>query len=78
MDRLKTLSTQVTHQNTSGSSRTNNLPWPNKDDVVICAALRTPLTKAKRGLLKDTPPEILLTTVFKGVIEKSKIDPKLI
>ncbi len=28
----------------------------NPDDVVICSAVRTPLTKAKRGLLKDTAP----------------------
>ncbi len=30
------------------------------DDVVICAAVRTPLTKAKKGGLRDTPPEIML------------------
>lgn len=46
--------------------------------MVICAAVRTPLTKAKRGNLKDTAPELLLVTVFKGVVEKSKIDPKLV
>jgi acetyl-CoA acyltransferase 1 len=28
----------------------------NPDDVVICSAVRTPLTKAKKGLLKDTSP----------------------
>jgi hypothetical protein len=28
----------------------------NPDDVVICSAVRTPLTKAKKGLLKDTAP----------------------
>jgi len=48
------------------------------DDVVICAAVRTPLTKAKKGGLKDTPPNGLLVPVFKGLLERSKIDPKLV
>mmetsp|Transcript_26178 Transcript_26178/g.57193 ORF Transcript_26178/g.57193 Transcript_26178/m.57193 type:complete len:462 (+) Transcript_26178:146-1531(+) len=46
------------------------------DDVVIVASLRTPLTKAKRGGLKDTDAVDLLATVFKGVIEQTRIDPK--
>jgi acetyl-CoA acyltransferase 1 len=28
----------------------------NFEDVVICAAVRTPVTRAKKGLLKDTTP----------------------
>jgi acetyl-CoA acyltransferase 1 len=40
--------------------------------------LRTPLTKSKKGSFKDTPIEILSAAVFKGIIEKTKIDPKLI
>lgn len=48
------------------------------DDVVICAAVRTPLTKAKRGGLKDTAPEVLLSTVFRAVCERGKIDPSLV
>ncbi len=28
----------------------------NPNDVVICSAVRTPLTKAKKGGLKDTAP----------------------
>eukprot|EP00882_Tetradesmus_deserticola_P002071 GHRQ01002219.1.p1 GENE.GHRQ01002219.1~~GHRQ01002219.1.p1 ORF type:complete len:461 (+),score=229.43 GHRQ01002219.1:155-1537(+) len=45
------------------------------DDVVIVSALRTPLTKAKRGGLKDTDAVDLLATVFKAVLEQSKINP---
>eukprot|EP00878_Enallax_costatus_P000915 GHUV01001045.1.p1 GENE.GHUV01001045.1~~GHUV01001045.1.p1 ORF type:complete len:493 (+),score=165.48 GHUV01001045.1:98-1480(+) len=45
------------------------------DDVVIVAALRTPLTKAKRGGLKDTDAVDLLATVFKAVLDQTKIDP---
>ncbi len=55
MNRLESLSQQLI----SGKS-------PN--DVVICAAVRTPLTKAKRGGLKDTQADVLLKTVFTGVI----------
>ncbi|KAJ0966585.1 hypothetical protein J5N97_023502 [Dioscorea zingiberensis] len=45
------------------------------DDVVIVAAYRTPICKAKRGGFKDTFPEDLLTPVFKALIDKTKIDP---
>ena len=33
-----------------------NISKKNPNDVVICCALRTPITKYKKGLLKDTPP----------------------
>ena len=48
------------------------------EDVVICAAFRTPLTKAGKGLLKDTAPEILLKHVFEALLKKTKIEPKKI
>lgn len=48
------------------------------DDVVIVEALRTPLTKAKRGGLKDTDAVDLLATVFKAVLEKTRIEPEVI
>ncbi len=47
-------------------------------DIVIVCALRTAQTRAKKGLLKDTKPEQLLSLILKGVLSKSKIDPKLI
>ncbi len=40
----------------------------NPDDVVICAAVRTPLCKAKRGSLKDTTPDHMLTAALKGIL----------
>ena len=49
-----------------------------EDDVVICAYARTPMTKGKRGAFKDTTPELLLSTVFKAVVDRAKVDPKLI
>ena len=37
------------------------------EDVVICAAYRTPLSKSGRGELKDTAPETLLKVGLEGV-----------
>ena len=48
------------------------------DDVVIVAALRTAMTRAKRGGFKDTHSEDMLAAVFKGIIQKTGIKPSLI
>jgi len=48
------------------------------DDVVICATVRTPVTRAKKGGLKDTSNEVMLSFVLKGVVERAKLDPKLV
>jgi acetyl-CoA acyltransferase 1 len=48
------------------------------DDVVICASVRTALTRYKKGGFKDALPEDLLSAVLKATIQKSGIDPKLI
>lgn len=48
------------------------------DDVVICAAVRTPLTKGKRGGLKDTAPEVMLSTVLKEAAARAKISSEKI
>ncbi|KAL2012561.1 hypothetical protein VTN00DRAFT_86 [Thermoascus crustaceus] len=48
------------------------------DDVVITLAVRTPLTKAKRGALKDTQLDDLLISLLTSVREKSKLDPSLV
>ena len=42
------------------------------------AAVRTPITKAKKGGLKDACPEDLLAAVLKGVLERSGVDPALV
>lgn len=42
------------------------------------AAVRTPITKAKKGGLKDACPEDLLAAVFKAVVERSGVDPALV
>ncbi|KAL6241446.1 hypothetical protein RBB50_011710 [Rhinocladiella similis] len=47
----------------------------NPDDIVITCATRTPLTKARKGGLKDTPADELLIHVLKALKTKSRIDP---
>lgn len=46
-----------------------------ENEVVICAALRSPLTKAKRGGLKDTTIEEILSQLYMKVIETTKLNP---
>lgn len=48
------------------------------EDIVIVSALRTPITKARKGGLKDTYVEELLATVIKATIERTKIDPAVL
>ncbi|WVQ75767.1 hypothetical protein IAR50_005398 [Cryptococcus sp. DSM 104548] len=69
------------------STLTNNIPsfakakltnFSSGDDVVVVSAVRTPLTKARKGGFKDTPPEELLEAVFKEVVKRAGIDPSLI
>ncbi|XP_030476992.1 3-ketoacyl-CoA thiolase 2, peroxisomal [Syzygium oleosum] len=45
------------------------------DDIVIVAAYRTAICKAKRGGFKDTYPDDLLAPVLRALIEKTKINP---
>lgn len=77
MDRISKLSSNVKQSN-------NNLKGfgqvgvKSPEDVVIVSALRTPFTKANRGLLKDTAPEVLLATVLKALIKDSGLDPAMI
>ncbi|KAJ0408252.1 hypothetical protein P43SY_004410 [Pythium insidiosum] len=46
------------------------------EDVVVVSALRTPITKAKRGGFKDTTPDVLLGHVLQAVLTQTKVDPK--
>ncbi|KAJ3122094.1 3-ketoacyl-CoA thiolase, peroxisomal [Nowakowskiella sp. JEL0407] len=48
------------------------------DDVVIVSALRTPITRARRGPFKDTHPEKLLASVLKAILQKTGINPALV
>lgn len=48
------------------------------DDIVVTAALRTPITKGGKGGFKDTAAADLLHGAFKAIIERSGIDPSLV
>ena len=50
----------------------------NPDDVVITMAIRTPLTKAKKGGLKDTPLDGMLFKILEQSVRKMNIDPQLV
>ncbi|KIY92728.1 acetyl-CoA acyltransferase 1 [Monoraphidium neglectum] len=45
------------------------------DDVVIVSALRTPLTKARRGGLRDTDAVDLLATVYRATLDRTRVEP---
>lgn len=44
------------------------------DDIVICAAVRTPITRARKGGLAKLAPEALLSPLFKAVVERTGVD----
>ncbi|KIJ47990.1 hypothetical protein M422DRAFT_28531 [Sphaerobolus stellatus SS14] len=48
------------------------------DDVVIVSALRTAVTKGRKGGFKDTAPEDLLSAVLRAVYSSVSLDPSLI
>ncbi|CAL9206726.1 unnamed protein product [Musa hybrid cultivar] len=45
------------------------------DDVVIVAACRTALCKARKGGFKDTFPDDLLAPVLKALLDKTRLNP---
>ncbi|KAI3626772.1 acetyl-CoA C-acyltransferase [Malassezia furfur] len=55
-----------------------NILEKHDDDVVIVAALRSAVTKARKGGLSQAAPEEILGNVLKAVIKQSGVDPKLI
>jgi len=57
--------------NTKGSVKSPN-------DVVICAAVRTALTKSKKGALKDTAVELMVAPLLANACERAKVNPSLI
>jgi acetyl-CoA acyltransferase 1 len=48
------------------------------DDVVVVAAVRSAITKAKKGGFKDTRPEEILSGVLSAVYKQVNLDPALI
>ncbi|CZT03318.1 hypothetical protein WAI453_012402 [Rhynchosporium graminicola] len=74
------LSSVLGHLNpvSSESSGRAKILQKNADDIVITYAVRTPLTKAKKGGLKDTQIDDLLISLLTSVRENMTIDPSLV
>lgn len=70
MQRLNTINNQLTAHTIS------TLNGKSPDDIVIVGAYRTPLSRAGKGELKDTAPEILLKTVLEGLIQRTGVNPQ--
>ena len=77
MERISRISSTLT-SNKKQLNGLGSVGVKREDDVVIVSALRTPMTRAKKGPLRQTAPELLLSHVFKATLERTKIDPKLI
>ena len=48
------------------------------DDVVIVTAVRSAITKGRKGGFKDTKPELILSAVLRAAYTRANLDPKLI
>ncbi|TFK52111.1 thiolase [Heliocybe sulcata] len=48
------------------------------DDVVVVAAVRSAITKGKKGGFKDTRPEEILSAVLRAAYTKASLDPALV
>ncbi|KAI8100070.1 Thiolase, N-terminal domain-containing protein [Halteromyces radiatus] len=66
------------HLAPSSNTSANKIGVKSPEDVVIVSALRSAITRARKGGFKDSLPEEMLSGVFKGLIEQSKIDPALV
>ncbi|KAJ2976450.1 hypothetical protein NQ176_g4941 [Zarea fungicola] len=78
LERIGLLASQLAGKQANGRDK---LLQKNPDDIpvqVITLAIRTPLTKARKGGFKDTTLDDLLIALLKNVREKSKLDPNLV
>ncbi|KAL1953560.1 hypothetical protein VTO42DRAFT_2587 [Malbranchea cinnamomea] len=62
----------------SPQSGREKLLQKNPDDIVITLAVRTALSKARKGPLKDTRLDDLLIALLTQVRERSRLDPALV
>ncbi|KAI8967532.1 Thiolase, N-terminal domain-containing protein [Mycotypha africana] len=59
-------------------SQLTKLNAKSPEDIVIVSALRTALTKSRKGGFKDTLADELLYNVLKATLDKTGIDPTLV
>lgn len=48
------------------------------EDIVILSALRTPIGKGNKGSLKDTPIDVMLSSVLTAILDQTKLSPEVI
>jgi len=70
--------TSTTSGTSTSSSGKAAVLTKSDSDVVIVAAVRSAMTKAKRGGFKDTRPEEILAGILRAVYTKVNLDPALI
>ncbi|ODQ68314.1 peroxisomal 3-oxoacyl-CoA thiolase [Nadsonia fulvescens var. elongata DSM 6958] len=75
MERLSKIATQLEQNCTSAVDK---VLAKHPDDVVICGAYRTALTRGGKGGFKDTDSADLLAGILSGLIEKTGVDPKVL
>ena len=63
-------------QNLANSLAQVQISAKSDDDVVICSAVRTPITKGKKGGLKNTAPEVMLSVVLREAAARAKLKPQ--
>ncbi|KAI8639603.1 Thiolase, N-terminal domain-containing protein [Parasitella parasitica] len=56
----------------------NKIGVKSPEDVVIVSALRSAITRARKGGFAETLPEEILAGVFKAVIKQTGIDPAIV
>ena len=78
MDRINRLGRNLSSNANRSLKGLGKVGVKSDDDVVIVSALRTPMTRARKGGLSQTAPELMLSHVFKATLDRVKIDPKLI
>ncbi|KAK1820283.1 3-ketoacyl-CoA thiolase with broad chain length specificity [Friedmanniomyces endolithicus] len=74
-DAQNRLSQVASHMNATGRA---GILEKRPDDIVVTAALRTPITKGGKGGFKDTAGADLLHGAFRALIQRSGIDPGLV
>ncbi|KAF8232211.1 thiolase [Tricholoma matsutake] len=69
---------QTSMQSASTSSAKARLLQKNDNDVVIVCAIRTAITKAKKGGFRETHPELMLSHALRAAYTQPGLDPALI
>jgi acetyl-CoA acyltransferase 1 len=68
----------VSSSSARGSAAIEYLLVKKPDDIVVTLAVRSAMTRAKKGAFKDTPADSLLHGILNAVQNRSGIDPALV